>query len=395
MEETQNESNTISIRENNNDISQMEILLVNKANIDFNKLVSSKEKDVQLEKIILKTNNSKKRVELSSEVKFFIQKYLYNNETHEFVLINKDYKNPIKRKINDMKHDEIILRKCLLQLFDEDHVLFILNQQTEPEQYKNAIQSLKLTDEKEEQKFENVIYYRIKVKLIINPFPAEPKKIKDFYSYAKKFYDEIKYWIEKGELTIGEKWTNEIINKIFSMKKEQKKEFNEKKHKETKIKVYEIAKKIFLNKIYCIIKKPSDNKKKDYERAIKFIETEYFKHYKDEYDIYYLKVQGRFAECCIFVNDFEKAQKTIDEINQHCSNLEQTKGVVQTLKENLEKKKKTKKEIYHKALLDSSKDNFQLDDYQWDRSLQEKTLNDYLANNILNKNLSVSHMFNY
>ena len=95
------------------------------------------------------------------------------------------------------------------------------------------------------------------------------------------------------------------------------------------------------------------------------------------------------------MNNFEKAQKTIDEINQHCSNLEQTKGVVQTLKENLEKKKKTKKESYHKALLDSSKDNFQLDDYQWDRSLQEKTLNDYLANNILNKNLSVSHMFNY
>ena len=98
MEETQNESHTISIRENNNDISQMEILLVNKTNIDFNKLVSSKEKDVQLEKIILKTNNSKKRVELSSEVKFLIQKYLYNNETNEFVLINKDYKNPIKRK---------------------------------------------------------------------------------------------------------------------------------------------------------------------------------------------------------------------------------------------------------------------------------------------------------
>ena len=384
----------MSIKKNNNDISQMEILLVNKNVIDFSKLVSFKEGNVQLEKIILKTNNSKKRVELSSEVKFFIQKYLYNSETNEFVLINKDYKNPIKKKINGMTHDEIILRKCLLQLFDEDNVLFILSQQTEPEQYKNAIKTLKLADEKEEQKFENVIYYRIKVKLIINPFPTEPKKIKDFYSYVKKFYDEIKYLIEKGEFSHGERWTNEILNKIFSMKKEQKKEFNEKKNKETKIKVYEIAKKIFLNKIYCIIKKSSDNKKKDYERAIKCIETEYFKHYKDEYDSYYLKVHGRFADCCIFVNNFEKAQKAIDDINQHCSNLEQTKGVVQMLKENLEKKKKTKKESYHKALLESSKDNFQLDDYQWDRSLQNETLNDYLANNILNKNISVSHMFN-
>lgn len=395
MNQEQNEISKTPNKEDNNDISKMEILLTSKQSIDFNKVVSFEEGGVQLKKLILQTINSKKRVDLSSEVKFLIQKYLYNNETNEFVLINKDYKNPIKKKISGMTSDEKYLRICLLQLFDQDNVLFILNQQLEPEQYKKAIKTLKLSNEKEEQEFENVIYYRIKVKLIINSFPTEQKKIKEFYSYVKKFYDEVRYFIDKGEFSIGEKWSNEILNKIFSMKKEQQKEFNEKKNKEIKTKVYEKAKDILSNKILCIEKKQSDNKNKDYQKAIKCIETEYLKYYKEQYDNHYLKIQGRLAMYCIYVNELEKAKNAIKEIELHCSKLEKTQEILKTLNDALKKKMKTKKENYQKALEEKSKDNLELDDYQWDRSLQEETLNEYLKENTLSKNFAICHMFNH
>ena len=43
---------------------------------------------------------------MQSEVRYFIQKYLFNKETNEFMLGNKDYKNPVKKKI-DKKYKEV------------------------------------------------------------------------------------------------------------------------------------------------------------------------------------------------------------------------------------------------------------------------------------------------
>ena len=97
------------------DITSMSSLLVTKDDIDFSMQIPFKENGKDIYKIILKKNDSQKRVGQLSEVRFYVQKYLYNKEKKEFLLGNKDYKNPLKKKIDKMTSEEAILRKCILK----------------------------------------------------------------------------------------------------------------------------------------------------------------------------------------------------------------------------------------------------------------------------------------
>ena len=168
MNSEQQEQKTTSLPEREKvDVTSMSNLLISKDDIDFTMQIPFKEGKHVINKIILKKNDSQKRIELQSEVRYFIQKYLFNKETNEFMLGNKDYKNPVKKKIDKMSSNEAILRKCLLELFDGHVVLFILEKDIDLNQYEKCLKEQKIPEE-DYNKYEPLIYYRIGIDIILN-----------------------------------------------------------------------------------------------------------------------------------------------------------------------------------------------------------------------------------
>ena len=68
------------------DVTSMSNLLISKDDIDFTMQIPFKEGKHVINKIILKKNDSQKRIELQSEVRYFIQKYIFNKEKNTTLL---------------------------------------------------------------------------------------------------------------------------------------------------------------------------------------------------------------------------------------------------------------------------------------------------------------------
>ena len=97
----------------------------------------------KLEKLFIKkSSNSDFRIFENSEIKFFYQKYLINSKTQDLFLINKEYKNIIKKKISEMKLQEKILRKLLLDMMSDEINVFKVDKLHESDNYQQAINSL-------------------------------------------------------------------------------------------------------------------------------------------------------------------------------------------------------------------------------------------------------------
>ena len=367
------------------DVTSMSNLLISKDDIDFTMQIPFKEGKHVINKIILKKNDSQKRIELQSEVRYFIQKYLFNKETNEFMLGNKDYKNPVKKKIDKMSSNEAIFRKCLLELFDGHVVLFILEKDIDLNQYEKCLKEQKIPEE-DYNKYEPLIYYRIGIDIILNPHPIEPTKIGDYYSFVNKFYEEIKYLILKENYGDAESWCNAAINKIFGMKKTLKKSFDEPKNSKNKKEILKLMKKIILNKTYCIERKPGDLKTSRYERGVKCVENEYYKYYPDDKsDDSYLKITARLCGFYTKMRQFENAEKTINEIKKNCSSLPNCASVIKTLQDNInnergtQKRTNKKKAEYFLRELNQNPNFYSNDNFEWEPSIQNHNLEEYLS----------------
>lgn len=386
MKSEQEEQQTSTPQERENvDVTSMSNLLISKDDIDFTMQIPFKEGKHVINKIILRKNDSQKRIELQSEVRFYIQKYLFNKETNEFLLGNKDYKNPVKKKIDKMTSNEAILRKCLLELFDGHVVLFILDKDIDLNQYEKCLKEQKIPKE-EYNKYEPLIYYRIGIDIILNPHPIEPAKIGDYYSFVNKFYEEIKYLIVKENYGDAESWCNAAINKIFGMKKTLKKSFDEPKNSKNKKEILKLMKKIILNKTYCIERKPGDLKTSRYERGVKCVENEYYKYYPNEKnDDCYLKITARLCGFYTKMRQFDNAEKAINEIKKNCSSLSNCSSVIKTLQDNInnergsQKRTNKKKAEYFLRELNQNPNFYSNDNFEWEPSIQNHNLEEYLS----------------
>ena len=422
---TQN-SNTII--NSNSTYENFNVLLTKKSLIDFTqKTIFQIDTNKQIIKIFLNKSQSTRKIDLNSNILLQRQIYLFNKKSEEFVLCNKqNYQNKSKKKIANMTAEEAILRKLLLEMFENQQNLFIVSKEIAPNDYeenfkyvyddferrtikeKKEEERLKNKDNKDALKsftdfnkedpvlkneiktlfeskydFEDNLYFRIIIHDVIPQKPNPPNEIKKYIQYVNNMNEEIKKFIEKQNFTEAETWCNACISAVFSMKKDLKKIFNDKKNQNIKKKIYEKMKKIFLNKTYVIEKKNTNNKIKDYNDNIKLITGEYYKIFPNEYDQDYLKITGRLCNYYMNIKNWDEAKKCIDNINNNCKGLENCENLVKDLTEKLNKTQtkvtgKTKQRYEEFFKKNKYTLGFNLGEEEWERSVNQEELNDFL-----------------
>ena len=233
-------------------------------------------------------------------------------------------------------------------------------------------------------KFDGKIYYRIYIEDVFIERPPFPDKAKDLTKYVKEFNQEIKRLLlkdakkntEKNKnnknnqasltLNMAETWCNEIINKIFNMGKGKVKE------------TYESSR--FANdrkNIEKEMKKPLLNLMLIY---INLVENTYYKRYKGQFDESFLKITGRYIMCLIKINDFSKAEKTIEIIKKNCSQLPNYNSIITDLEPKLleaKNKKNSENILVSKGKIKAGGNDSQMD-YDWQQGLNEEELKETL-----------------
>ena len=118
--------------------SDMKILFSTKDSIDFTKKISFKDEGKEINKIIIIPGSNSRKVLITDEVRYQIQKYLFNIKTNQFVILNKDYKNPVKKKIKSMDDKNSLVRRCLLHMTENQMTFFFMDKSIESN-YNNII----------------------------------------------------------------------------------------------------------------------------------------------------------------------------------------------------------------------------------------------------------------
>ena len=423
-----NSSEKNASQNSNSTFENFNILLTKKSLIDFTqKTIFQIDNNKQIEKIFINKSQSTRKIDLNSNILLQRQIYLFNKKTEEFVLCNKqNYQNKSKKKIANMTSEEAILRKLLLEMFENQQNLFIVSKEIAPNDFRDNFKSVfddferrTIKEKKEEERlknkdnkdalksfteynkedpvlkneiktlfeskfdFEDNLYFRIIIHDVIPQKPNPPNEIKKFIQYVNNMNEEIKKFIEKQNFTEAETWCNACISAIFSMKKDLKKIFNDKKNASIKKKIYEKMKKVFLNKTYVVEKKNTNNKIKDYNDNIKLITGEYYKIYPNEFDQDYLKITGRLCNYYMNIKNWEEAKKCIDEINKNCKGLENYENLVKDLTEKLNRIQtkvtgKTKQKYEEFFRKNKYTLGFNLGEDDWERSVNQDELNIFL-----------------
>ena len=250
-----------------------------------NSIIMNLGKKNEFTKIYLRSDDSNRKVDQTSQVLFYIQKYIFANE--KFVIINSDYKNPIKKKIPDMTKSDSLLREMLLGLKRDEEVLFFFNRANDDCLYKDLIKKSKLP---EQTNFDNIIYYKIILKEITFQKPVVPSKINELSSFFNTILDLTRYYIKSQNYTEAISLSNFGIKNMFEMKKELKQNLKSEINKELKI----IVKNIISNKTLCQIKKLNES---EYDQIIEVIKNEYVKNYQNQNDLIDKKIMYRMAFC--------------------------------------------------------------------------------------------------
>ena len=247
-------------------------------------------------------------------------------------------------------------------------------------------------------KFDGKIYYRIYIEDVFIEKPPFPDKAKDLTKYVKEFNQEIKRLLLKDmkrnpeknnnnnknnqvslTLNAAESWCKEIISKIFTMSKGKVKEAyessrfaNERKNIEKEMK------KPLLNLMFIYSKKM--NNTQIISEAIKLVENIYYKRYKGQFDESFLKITGRYIMCLIKINDFSKAEKTLEIIKKNCNQLPNYNLTISELEPKLteaKNKKNNENILISKGKIKAGAADSQTD-YDWQQGLNEEELKETL-----------------
>ena len=247
-------------------------------------------------------------------------------------------------------------------------------------------------------KFDGKIYYRIYIEDVFIERPPFPDKAKDLTKYVKEFNQEIKRLLlkdakkntEKSKnnknnqasltLNMAETWCNEIINKIFNMGKGKVKEtYESSRFANDKKNIEKEMKKPLLN-LMLIYSKKMGNNSQIIGQAINLVENTYYKRYKGQFDESFLKITGRYIMCLIKINDFSKAEKTIEIIKKNCSQLPNYNSIITDLEPKLfeaKNKKNSENILVSKGKIKAGGNDSQMD-YDWQQGLNEEELKETL-----------------
>ena len=247
-------------------------------------------------------------------------------------------------------------------------------------------------------KFDGKIYYRIYIEDVFIERPPFPDKAKDLTKYVKEFNQEIKRLLlkdakkntEKSKnnknnqasltLNMAETWCNEIINKIFNMGKGKVKEtYESSRFANDKKNIEKEMKKPLLN-LMLIYSKKMGNNSQIIGQAINLVENTYYKRYKGQFDESFLKITGRYVLCLIKINDFSKAEKTIEIIKKNCSQLPNYNSIITDLEPKLleaKNKKNSENILVSKGKIKAGGNDSQID-YDWQQGLNEEELKETL-----------------
>ena len=247
-------------------------------------------------------------------------------------------------------------------------------------------------------KFDGKIYYRIYIEDVFIERPPFPDKAKDLTKYVKEFNQEIKRLLlkdakkntEKNKnnknnqasltLNMAETWCNEIINKIFNMGKGKVKEtYESSRFANDKKNIEKEMKKPLLN-LMLIYSKKIGNNSQMIGQAINLVENTYYKRYKGQFDESFLKITGRYIMCLIKINDFSKAEKTIEIIKKNCSQLPNYNSIITDLEPKLleaKNKKNSENILVSKGKIKAGGNDSQMD-YDWQQGLNEEELKETL-----------------
>ena len=247
-------------------------------------------------------------------------------------------------------------------------------------------------------KFDGKIYYRIYIEDVFIERPPFPDKAKDLTKYVKEFNQEIKRLLlkdakkntEKNKnnknnqasitLNMAETWCNEIINKIFNMGKGKVKEtYESSRFANDKKNIEKEMKKPLLN-LMLIYSKKMGNNSQMIGQAINLVENTYYKRYKGQFDESFLKITGRYILCLIKINDFSKAEKTIEIIKKNCSQLPNYNSIITDLEPKLleaKNKKNSENILVSKGKIKAGGNDSQMD-YDWQQGLNEEELKETL-----------------
>ena len=401
------------------DQNDMTILFSTKESIDFTKKISFKDEGKEINKIIIIPGSSIRKVLITDEVRYQIQKYLFNTKTNQFVIVNKDYKNPVKKKIKSMDDKNSIVRRCLLHMTECQMTFFFMDKSIEPN-YNNIIKDLKedkerqfkkekkeeaknkkfeelkegiVKDDKEKKnieeekfdfennyEFDNFIYYRILLLDVYHQLPKEPNKVTEFKKYLNEILDEIRHFMKKNDFNSTESYCNNGIGKILSMKKVLKDNWNAKNNEKNKKECMEILKKILLNKTLCLDKK---NTTESLDKAIETANIYINDLYKNDIDEQYMKMSGRLVSFKMKKKEWDEAKNHMEVILHYYKNKDIPDWVNQLEKEfnsgnSFAKDQKSKK-------IKQTIQNLYIDEenYEWGKSFQINELNEYLNKEIL------------
>ena len=247
-------------------------------------------------------------------------------------------------------------------------------------------------------KFDGKIYYRIYIEDVFIERPPFPDKAKDLTKYVKEFNQEIKRLLlkdakkntEKNKnnknnqasltLNMAETWCNEIINKIFNMGKGKVKEtYESSRFANDRKNIEKEMKKPLLN-LMLIYSKKMGNNSQMIGQAINLVENTYYKRYKGQFDESFLKITGRYVLCLIKINDFSKAEKTIEIIKKNCSQLPNYNSIITDLEPKLleaKNKKNSENILVSKGKIKAGGNDSQMD-YDWQQGLNEEELKETL-----------------
>ena len=247
-------------------------------------------------------------------------------------------------------------------------------------------------------KFDGKIYYRIYIEDVFIERPPFPDKAKDLTKYVKEFNQEIKRLLlkdakkntEKNKnnknnqasltLNMAETWCNEIINKIFNMGKGKVKEtYESSRFANDRKNIEKEMKKPLLN-LMLIYSKKMGNNSQIIGQAINLVENTYYKRYKGQFDESFLKITGRYIMCLIKINDFSKAEKTIEIIKKNCSQLPNYNSIITDLEPKLleaKNKKNNENILVSKGKIKAGGNDSQMD-YDWQQGLNEEELKETL-----------------
>ena len=179
---------------------------------------------------------------------------------------------------------------------------------------------------------------------------------------------------------MAETWCNEIINKIFNMGKGKVKEtYESSRFANDKKNIEKEMKKPLLN-LMLIYSKKMGNNSQMIGQAINLVENTYYKRYKGQFDESFLKITGRYIMCLIKINDFSKAEKTIEIIKKNCSQLPNYNSIITDLEPKLleaKNKKNSENILVSKGKIKAGGNDSQMD-YDWQQGLNEEELKETL-----------------